>query len=351
MLPGMSDLPATDPRLVWTGRTRSGADGAVTAAFPGVTLDVALRGTRLELDVEASTGDCHVEVTVDGGQPRIIRLPAGASVLVAAEGLEAGTVHRIRLLRRTESWVGVLTVRALRAAGGACVQADPPPTRRLLFIGDSVTCGACTELLPPDWPEGHANSNAARSFGMELGRRLGAAVHLVSYGGRGLVRDWQGLDSERDGVATAPVFFERTLPDEAAPAWDHAAWQPDAVVVGLGTNDFNQGITDERAWTAAYDRFLARIRAVHAQAWILITSSAMFGPRLDNGDAAKAAALAHYLDETVQLRLQARDQRVERVLYRYQPGCGKNGHPNAPQHLQMADDLEPVLRARLGWFS
>lgn len=351
MLPGMSDVPACDPRLTWTGRYRADADGGVSLGYPGITLDLAMRGPRAELDVRASTGDCYVDVSIDDGSPRIVRPDAGASTLVLADGLEPGVVHRIRLVRRTESWMGILGVVAVRAPGGAILPAALPPARRLLFIGDSVTCGACTELMPPDWPEGHANSNAARSFGMELGRRLGAAVHLVSYGGRGLVRDWQGLDSERDGVATAPVFFERTLPDEAQPAWDHASWQPDAVVVGLGTNDFNQGIPDERMWVAAYDRFLARLRAVHPQAWILITSSAMFGPRLDNGDVAKAAALAHYLDESVQLRLQARDQQVEHVLYRYQPGCGRNGHPNAPQHLQMADDLEPVLRARLGWFS
>lgn len=344
----MSDLPAIDPRLLWTGRTRVDADGGVTMGFPGVCLDAVVRGARVELDVRAGSADCFVEASIDGAEARVLRPASGVSTLVLAEGLDGG-VHRLRLMRRTESWAGILSVLALRVPGGEVLPAAQPPARRLLFIGDSVTCGACTELMPPDWPEGHANCNAARSFGMELGRRLDAAVHLVSYGGRGLVRDWQGLDHERDAVATAPVFFERALPDDPASTWDHASWTPDAVVAGLGTNDFNQGIPDERIWVAAYDRFLARIRTVHPQAWILITSSAMFGPRLDNGDAAKAAALAHYLDEAVALRQQARDRRVERVLYRYQPGCGRNGHPNAPQHQQMADDLEPVLRARLGW--
>ncbi len=339
----MTTIAATNPQAAWTGRTSRSGDGAVTMAFPGVSLTVRTNATRIALRVQAATPDCHLNVTVDDREATVLRPAQGESELVVADGLSAGVPHAVRVVRRTESWVGAMTVQSIRMDGDLLPRL-PAPARRLLFIGDSITCGACVEQLPPDWPEGHATANAERSFGMELGRRLGAEVHLVSYGGRGVIRDWQGLGNDR--IANAPVFFERALPDDAQSVWDHASWQPDAVVLGLGTNDFNQGIPDERVWTSAYD-----VRAVHPQAWILLTSSPMFGSRPDNGDAAKAAAIAHYLDEVVLLRQHARDQRVDRVLYRHHPGSAKNAHPTAPQHLQMADDLEPVLRARLSRFS
>jgi lysophospholipase L1-like esterase len=344
----MITIAAANPHVAWMGRTSRSGEGAVTMAFPGVGLSVRTDATRIALRVQASTPDCHLNVTVDDREPIVLRPPQGDSELVLADGLVAGMPHLVRVVRRTESWVGVMTVRSIHMDGDI-LPCLPAPSRRLMFIGDSITCGACVEQLPPDWPEGHCTANAERSFGMELGRRIAAEVHLVSYGGRGVIRDWQGLGN--DQIANAPVFFERALPDDAQSVWDHAGWQPDAVVIGLGTNDFNQGIPDERIWTTAYDAFLARIRAVHPQAWILVTSSPMFGARVDNGDAAKAAAIAHYLDEVVLLRHHARDYRVDRVLYRHHLGSSKNAHPTAPQHLLMADDLEPVLRARLSHLS
>ena len=250
------------------------------------------------------------------------------------------------MVRRTESWEGVAEVHAIKVEGELL---EPPawPVRKMLFIGDSITCGEYVDRLPPDYQNGRNTANANGSFGMELGRRLGAQVHLVSYGGRGLVRDWQGNDAQK--TATAPVFFERALPDDPQTKWDHASWQPDVVVVGLGTNDFNQGIPDEQMWVAAYEKFAARIREVYPQAWIILTGSAIFSSRVEGGDAAKTAAINHYLDETIARRMAAGDQKMEKAHFRYQPGTPGNGHPNGPQHMQMADDLEGLIRMRLGW--
>jgi hypothetical protein len=64
---------------------------------------------------------------------------------------------------------------------------------------------------------------------------------------------------------------------------------------------------------------------------------------------AKALALEHYLNRIVFRRLEDGDERVETVIVRGQPGTEKDGHPIAPQQLKTADDIEPVLRARLGW--
>lgn len=339
------EIPAaTSSCLAWMGRTRA-LDGSVTLGFPGVMLSANFRGTMLAIEWEANSPECYFDVSVDGSQWRTVRAEKGRSRLVLAEGL-ISTQHHLRMIRRTESWQGVVTAHRI-ATDGTLVAPPPLPWRRLLFVGDSITCGAGADRLPPEYPEGHITSNANASFGMELGRRVNAQVHLVSYGGRGLVRDWQGLTNDK--INNAPVFFERTLPDDPSACWDHGSWQPDVVVVTLGTNDFNQGIPDEQVWVAAYEVFAARIREVHPQAWIFLMNGPIFGPRVDNGDAAKAAAINHYLDETVYRRLSAGDRRIEKALFRYQPGSPKDAHPIAPQHLLMADDLEPVLRSRLGW--
>ena len=46
---------------------------------------------------------------------------------------------------------------------------------------------------------------------------------------------------------------------------------------------------------------------------------------------------------------QSGDPLVSYVPSQHYPGNGCDGHPTAAQHLQMTDDLEPILRTQLGW--
>ncbi|MCC5025624.1 MAG: hypothetical protein J6386_23870 [Candidatus Synoicihabitans palmerolidicus] len=77
---------------------------------------------------------------------------------------------------------------------------------------------------------------------------MSAQVHIVAYGGRGLTRTWNGRMDE----ANAPAFFERSLPDDVDAVWVHADYQPDAVVIMLGQNDFRQGVLTEDEFVPAY---------------------------------------------------------------------------------------------------
>ncbi len=332
----------------WVGRTAESPEGEIRLGFPGVTAIVRFNGTWLKWEVDASSVDCYFNVSIDGKPSRILRADVGRSTVVLASGLEGDRPHIVRIVRRNESWQGVVRVLGV-TTDGQLLEAPPLPTRKLLFIGDSITCGAAVDHMPPDFPEGAINCDADGSFGMELSRRLDAQAHLVAYGGRGLVRDYQGWGSDRTLIS--PVMFERAMPDDESSVWNHNRYAPDAIIVGVGTNDFAIGIPDEVAWVAAYDAFLTRIREVHPAAYILITNSPMFSSRIDNGDFAKAAAIGHFLDEIIAKRWHVGDRRVEKSLFRHQPGSGKNSHPCRPQHQLMADDLEHVIRARMGWQS
>jgi hypothetical protein len=202
-------------------------------------------------------------------------------------------------------------------------------------------------LFPPVWPgdESPRTANAARSFGMLLGRQLHAQVHLVSYGGRGVVRDWQG----KTDTGNAPQFFELALPDDPSIRWDHAQYQPDAIVVCLGQNDFSSGLPDEAEYTAAYAAFVARIRAVHPATAIVLASSPIQGEALDSPDRAKRDQLVRTLENVVAQRRAAGDTRIATVALRFQPGTPANGHPVAFQHEQIAAELIGPLRKLTDW--
>jgi len=327
------------------GRAVREPNGSVRLGFPGIAATIAFTGTSLAWQMWASNDENYFDVSVDGEPFRKVKAAAGDQRLVLAEGLPDDE-HVARIVRRTESWEGVSRIDGVLLERGAALRDPPPlPQRRLMFIGDSITAGACVERLPPEFDPTHGAHNANRSYGMELGRRLDAQAHLIAYGGRGLVRDYQGWLA--DQTPTGPMIFERSMPDEADSRWDHSAYDPHGIVIAFGTNDFAVGIPDEQQWTRAYSAFISRIREVHAGAWIVLAGSPMFSPRILNGDFARRAAMEHYLDEVVTLRQEAGDYRVEKLMHRHQPGTLKDSHPIWPQHLLMADDLEPVLRARL----
>jgi lysophospholipase L1-like esterase len=335
---------ASDPRIGWMGRFDTTDPVRPRFGYPGVTVRVAFEGPSIGLRVAAATPNVHVLVRVDGDDSRIVRLPEGESDLGLAGGLDPGA-HTAELVHRTETWQGTMAILGVRLApGGRLLAAAPFPRRKLMFVGDSVTCGSGAERASACAKDGIASSNGAASYGMLLGRALDAQSHLVCYGGRGLVRDWRG----RRDVHTVPEVFDLTVPDEPkGPTWDHARYVPDAVVVSIGTNDLNLAIgpfPERDEYVGAYVAFLQTIRARYPKAFIFATEGAIVN---DGPDGRKQkTTLASWVAEAVQ---KVGDPRVRAVASTHYPGDACDAHPTAEQHAAMARDFEPILREALGW--
>ena len=77
------------------------------------------------------------------------------------------------------------------------------------------------------------------------------------------------------------------------------------------------------------------MRTAYPQPAILVTEGAIVTDPL----------LHRYIQEAV---ARTKDPRMQWAHAQHYPGNECNAHPNGPQHLHMADDLEPLLHA-LGW--
>jgi lysophospholipase L1-like esterase len=183
--------------------------------------------------------------------------------------------------------------------------------------------------------------NAYESYGMLLGRRLDADTQLVCYGGRGIERDYRGL-TIADNVVNAPDFLPLAIPSdkpESRVPWNPARFQPDAIFISLGTNDFNLEKTkplDENKWVGEYIAFLRDVRSKYPHALIFVTEGAIVTDPLLRRMVQRAAA-------------ESLDSRVLYTPSEHYPGNGCNGHPTGIQHQHMADDFEPVFRRALNW--
>ena len=330
-------VPASDEHVAVMGRVERTESGMLRFGYPGVTLRLSVEGPALGIRAGCGGSNCRLGVVIDGKPTRVVPLTPGVSDQMLVDGLAPGT-HTIDVVQRTETWQGVVSVHGFMTAGRLW-PAKPWPKRRLLFVGDSVTCGEGIDRAPGCGGDKAASWNAYASYGMLAARALDAQCQLVCYGGRGLVRDWQG---KRD-VLNAPQFFELALADQKRPIrWDHTRYVPDAVVVSLGTNDFVRALgapPERESYVATYVTFVRRIRSLYPDAHIFLTEGAILEPP-------EKTRLVEYLHAT---RDRLGDPRLHVVPATHYPGDACDAHPTRAQHAAMAEELEPVIARALGW--
>jgi hypothetical protein len=335
-----SFVPANNPAIVCEGRSVSDAAGAVQLGFPGVTVHLRFRGPTLTMRARASQNDLYFDVIVDGAAPSLLRLHQGEGEYPIWSGGRSAE-HTVALVRRNESWQGTCDLVGFDlGAGGEWLPPPELPKRKLMFIGDSVTCGEMDAYESFRKMEDKLNCNARVSYGMLLATRLGAQCHLVSYGGRGVIRDWQGIRDTRN----APQFYELALPDGPAVPWDHRRYVPDAIGIQLGTNDFSQGVPDQNEFVNAYVQFIEKIRRDAPDALVFLMDSPIV--KDDPVTGPRRTVLHAYLEEVV---ARTGSPKVILAAIKHYPGVPGNGHPSGPEHVAMADELEPLLRKALGW--
>ena len=343
--PATNLVPSTNPGIVIEGRYAATEDGSVRLGFPGTTLHFRAHSRELAMRVKASSDEVYFDVGVDGTEPVRLRAHAGEGEYRLLEE-PAAADHLLEITRRSESWQGTCEIRGF-VLGPQGVLLDPPalPERKLMFIGDSITCGAALDIRTNDpltgkTAHGDETSNARLSYGKLLAKRLNAQCVLVSYGGRGVIRDWQGIRK----INNAPQFYELALPDDPSCLWRQNSYAPDAIAICLGTNDFSQGVPDEKEFVNAYVEFIRKIRRDSPQARIFLLDSPMLND--PPGGTPKRTVLHAYLME---IAAAIKEPEVQLAAVSHYAGIPGNGHPTRADHEAIAAELEPQFRAALHW--
>ncbi|WP_139168651.1 MULTISPECIES: bifunctional acetylxylan esterase/glucomannan deacetylase AxeC2 [unclassified Duganella] len=331
-LAGSATIPAADPHVARMGRTQTLADGGVRFSYPGVSFQVSFEGTRLIATMQASGKQSYVDVIVDG-EARKLRLDEGRQTQVLAAGLARG-LHTAQIVNRSETWQGNAALLDLDT-DGAWHAAPTLPDRKLLLLGDSVTCGAAIDRVPGE-ENGAASANPRASYGMLMAQQLKAQVQLVCYGGRGLVRTWEGKTKELN----LADYYGMALPTQpVAVPWDQRDYRPDAILVAIGTNDMTTGIPEREQYVTAYVSLVNTLLQDHPQAQIMLTEGGIL-----TGE--KQAVLTAYISETIR---RVGDSRVHAIASKGYPGDAANGHPTGAQNISIVNDLLPQVRKVMRW--
>jgi lysophospholipase L1-like esterase len=259
--------------LVLSGKATPDDDLPTLFQWPGIYLEAEFGGPEILLRFDNTTDAFNI--AIDGGEPARLVKPGSAVYRIA--GLTPGW-HRIRIEKTNESQDTVGNFTGLWIAPKEDFRWTAPRTRQIEFIGDSYTVGygntagkrECTK------DELWATTNTSKAFGPLTAKHYDADYQINAFSGRGVVRNY-------DGFAGAPLpgLYPYALYDGKTEYHD-PKWQPQVIVIALGTNDFSTPVHAGETWKtqdelvkdyeASYAAFVTALRAKNPDAGFVLIS-------------------------------------------------------------------------------
>lgn len=342
MLPGTAHAahPSTGvlAKAHTAGRVKDGG-GSVRYSWPGVYFEGRFRGTGVGIVLDDAAADYDVQI--DGATTATLVTPGRTTYWV--RGLGNG-VHSVRLVKRSESPGATSTFGGFVPVPGGTILPGPPARHRQIeFIGDSYTAGYGNASTTRDCTEDQVNrtTNADQSFAALAARRLGADYQINAFSGRGMVRNYNGIEPG----TTYRTYYDRALLNVEGDVWRDPSWRPQLIVIGLGINDFSTAVNPGEPWTpeslaaayrTAYHAFLDKLRARYGPGTTIVVS------------ATAVSGTTAYADLTRQIVRERNARGDQRIRHWYYPetdldymGC--HWHPSAHDHEIIAGRLGDYL--------
>ena len=240
-------IKPSNPDIVYTGRISFTNPDRPAWNYPGVQIMAAFEGTSLRMLAKPRSG--YFMAQIDQAEPfKVAFRGERDSVVTLATALPEGR-HLVRLMYVIEGyeffpefWGFVLD------EGRQLVKAPLLPSRKIEFIGNSITCGYGNEGLKKEEGFDYATENHYYSYASITARNLQAQHWVVARSGIGAYRNYDGpktgnpdsnmpVQYEYTGYAWKPEL--RKEPTFLQEKWDFNRYQPDVVCINLGTNDLS----------------------------------------------------------------------------------------------------------------
>jgi len=341
-------FPATDVSISSHGRTvldRSGNIELISSAsfvgfcFEGDSCTVLFQNiatpgnynyVALEID-----GEYSGRLKVDGNEIRNFSITSKRKL---------SPWHTLRVYKATEAANGIVLFHGVKAQ--KLKQLDVKYTTRIEFIGNSITCGMGNDMqqIPCGSDKWYDQHNAYWSYASITAREIGADYMLSSISGAGIYRNWNS-----DGPTVPQQYKSAYLNADSLKIFDFKAFEPDFVLVALGTNDLSSGdgsrqrqAFDSVTFINEYIRFIGTLYACYPNARIILLTSPMIA------DSRSEMLLMCLQSVKAKANLQYPGYKgIDLFRFAQVPSTGCTGHPTIEEHKMMASQLIPFLRNRI----
>jgi lysophospholipase L1-like esterase len=261
---------------------------------------------------------------------------------------------------------GVVTLLSL-SSDGVFVRPVLPntmATRRLVFVGDSITAGTNLRRpigdpaygipMAPSTPISGIMDDYPLTYQAQLCQAFGANCSTIAYGGKGMFKNCC------DEGTTMPEYFQQRLTSEPLSDYRYAfgadGFVPDAVVIALGTNDFAHCRTKPctadflAGYVKTYVQFMQNVTRWYGKPEIEFFCG--IGPITVNYENSTRAAV----QQAVALGLKATLVDMQACARPFPGGATVQGfcngtatHPGIVGHRRMYEMSYQIIGDKLGW--
>jgi lysophospholipase L1-like esterase len=322
---------ASDPAFSYQGRFDRTDPAAPVVVWESSRIAVDFSGTFLALLFGRAVDQNYFDADVDG-ESRIIAVEPGRKSEIVWPGPLGPGRHHLVLLKRSEASAGSAAFSGIEIGADASVEKPVAgkAALKMLFLGDSITAGACDEDGAADQWESRRTHNAMMSYAALAANAFGAGFENISVSGIGLVTGYVDV--------TFGEVWDRLYPAHGAPKADLAAWRPDIIFINLGGNDTSfpksKGRPFPSSFSDAYFKLATEVRSAFPDAQLVLLRGGMTETE---SDPVLIAAWA----EAVR-RLEAQDPHCTHFVFAHHTDL----HPRVADHQLMADELVQWLRGQ-----
>eukprot|EP00833_Pecoramyces_ruminatium_P008054 jgi/Orpsp1_1/1182086/evm.model.c7180000079814.1 len=270
--------------------------------------------------------------------------------------------HVVRLLKVSECQYGSIYINEIKTDSDKIIP-TANKDKKIEFIGDSITCAFGAMDTEGDFKT--ANENGTKSYAYKVAQKFHADYSLFAFSGYGIYSGVTFNGARNTDLLLPPQYdklgeltWNNLHPEGTTLAmtdveWNHHEFEPDLIIISLGTNDgtLMKSITDEKKREAEeinfyneYKSFIKHVRSVHPNSEILCILGVMgheVYPQIEK-------AVNDYRHETKDDKMNIFKQSAQNVP--------KNGiailfHPNVLSQVDAANELIKEIEKRYGWTS
>jgi len=265
-------------------------------------------------------------------------------VIFEGEELVEGIVQILKVSECSSSLAGI---ESISTNEGGLISPTEARELKIEFIGDSITCGYGVDDLVKEHHFRTSTEDNTKTYAYKTAKALNADYSMVSISGWGIISGYSGDGTKQSNSALPKVYDKLGFTWGASlgrirPSfldWDFSIFQPDFVVINLGTNDASYTKNKEdriKEYSDAYVEFLKDVRAKNPKAYIICSLGIM------------GQDLCPAIDTAVlEYKNQSGDQRVESLKFNNQSmadGIAADWHPSEKTHTKAAAKLTEKIK-------
>ena len=296
IMDGKIDVLSNISLVKTLGRTYYAEDNKLWLCYSGTGVDFDFVGTKCTVTIAGDSGatkndpanNARIAIEVNGERVVDDMINDYFKTYTVFESDTEQNVN-VKAIKLSESAMSVCGISKIEVEGSD-VKPAAVSDKKIEFIGDSITCGYGVDDPVKENHFMTSTEDTTKAYAYLTAKALGADYSMVCLSGHGIISGYSN-DGNKVENQIMPKFYDYlgfsygSFASGKQPQnmeWNHADYQPDLVVINLGTNDDSYCQNDAEKqldYKTQYIEFLKHIREVNPDAHILCTLGIM-GDRL-----------------------------------------------------------------------